>query len=131
MADMQSHGSMCAALYPIDTIKTRLQAMIGGGGIKALLQQGGGKALYAGEWDQLKWGRGASNSNSTRSRSLHRDTSCSVRSKLYKCPAVRVADLLWVQSTHADFWHAACLAEYVYVCVGMGASVLTPRCIII
>eukprot|EP00983_Pelagomonas_calceolata_P040380 1137585-Pelagomonas_calceolata.AAC.7 len=38
----------CAALYPLDTIKTRLQAMIGGGGLKALLQSGGGKGLYAG-----------------------------------------------------------------------------------
>jgi hypothetical protein len=37
-----------AALYPIDTIKTRLQAMIGGGGLQALLSSGGGKALYAG-----------------------------------------------------------------------------------
>ena len=37
-----------AALYPLDTIKTRLQAMRHGGGIKALLQAGGGKALYAG-----------------------------------------------------------------------------------
>jgi len=42
-----------AALYPIDTIKTRLQSMIGGGGWKALLQQGGGKALYAGVWGNL------------------------------------------------------------------------------
>lgn len=42
---------MClpAALYPIDTIKTRLQAMIGGGGFKALMQSGGGKGLYAGK----------------------------------------------------------------------------------
>jgi hypothetical protein len=37
-----------AALYPLDTIKTRLQMMRSGGGIKALLQAGGGKALYAG-----------------------------------------------------------------------------------
>jgi solute carrier family 25 S-adenosylmethionine transporter 26 len=42
-----------AALYPIDTIKTRLQAMIGGGGIKALLSSGGGKGLYAGVWGNL------------------------------------------------------------------------------
>jgi solute carrier family 25 S-adenosylmethionine transporter 26 len=42
-----------AALYPIDTIKTRLQAMIGGGGMKALLQSGGGKGLYAGVWGNL------------------------------------------------------------------------------
>ncbi|GIL81674.1 hypothetical protein Vretimale_1310 [Volvox reticuliferus] len=41
------------ALYPIDTIKTRLQAMIGGGGLKALLQSGGGKGLYAGVWGNL------------------------------------------------------------------------------
>ncbi len=27
--------------------------MIGGGGLKALLQQGGGKALYAGVWGNL------------------------------------------------------------------------------
>uniref|UniRef100_A0A7S0X188 Mitochondrial carrier protein n=1 Tax=Chlamydomonas leiostraca TaxID=1034604 RepID=A0A7S0X188_9CHLO len=45
--------SVEAALYPIDTIKTRLQAMIGGGGIKALLQSGGGKGLYAGVWGNL------------------------------------------------------------------------------
>lgn len=44
---------MEAALYPIDTIKTRLQAMIGGGGMKALLQSGGGKGLYAGVWGNL------------------------------------------------------------------------------
>jgi solute carrier family 25 S-adenosylmethionine transporter 26 len=42
-----------AALYPIDTIKTRLQAMIGGGGLMALLASGGGKALYAGVWGNL------------------------------------------------------------------------------
>lgn len=42
-----------AALYPIDTIKTRLQAMIGGGGIKALLEAGGGKGLYAGVLQNL------------------------------------------------------------------------------
>ncbi|GFR47022.1 hypothetical protein Agub_g8707, partial [Astrephomene gubernaculifera] len=41
------------ALYPIDTIKTRLQAMIGGGGLKALLASGGGKGLYAGVWGNL------------------------------------------------------------------------------
>lgn len=41
------------ALYPIDTIKTRLQAMIGGGGFKALMQSGGGKGLYAGVWGNL------------------------------------------------------------------------------
>jgi hypothetical protein len=44
------HARAITALYPIDTIKTRLQAMIGGGGLRALLQQGGGKALYAGEF---------------------------------------------------------------------------------
>jgi hypothetical protein len=43
----------CAALYPIDTIKTRLQAMIGGGGFKALMSSGGGKGLYAGVWGNL------------------------------------------------------------------------------
>eukprot|EP00878_Enallax_costatus_P029993 GHUV01032578.1.p1 GENE.GHUV01032578.1~~GHUV01032578.1.p1 ORF type:complete len:248 (+),score=73.99 GHUV01032578.1:170-913(+) len=42
-----------AALYPIDTIKTRLQAMIGGGGFKALMSAGGGKGLYAGIWGNL------------------------------------------------------------------------------
>lgn len=42
-----------AALYPIDTIKTRLQAMIGGGGFKALMSSGGGKGLYAGVWGNL------------------------------------------------------------------------------
>jgi hypothetical protein len=41
------------ALYPIDTIKTRLQAMIGGGGFKALIESGGGKGLYAGVWGNL------------------------------------------------------------------------------
>jgi hypothetical protein len=40
-------------LYPIDTIKTRLQAMIGGGGWKALVKSGGGKGLYAGVWGNL------------------------------------------------------------------------------
>lgn len=42
-----------AALYPIDTIKTRLQASISGGGIRALLRGGGGNALYAGVWGNL------------------------------------------------------------------------------
>jgi hypothetical protein len=42
-----------AALYPIDTIKTRLQAMRSGGGIRALIQAGGGRALYAGVWGNL------------------------------------------------------------------------------
>ena len=37
-----------AALYPIDTVKTRLQMATTGGGIRALLKAGGGKALYAG-----------------------------------------------------------------------------------
>ncbi|KIY99414.1 S-adenosylmethionine carrier protein [Monoraphidium neglectum] len=41
------------ALYPIDTIKTRLQAMIGGGGFKALIESGGGRGLYAGVWGNL------------------------------------------------------------------------------
>lgn len=45
--------SVEAALYPIDTIKTRLQAMIGGGGFKALMSSGGGKGLYAGVWGNL------------------------------------------------------------------------------
>lgn len=42
-----------AALYPIDTIKTRLQAAVGGGGLSALLKTGGGRALYAGVWGNL------------------------------------------------------------------------------
>jgi hypothetical protein len=42
-----------AALYPIDTIKTRLQAMRSGGGLRALLQAGGGRSLYAGVWGNL------------------------------------------------------------------------------
>eukprot|EP01023_Acetabularia_acetabulum_P017756 TRINITY_DN18907_c0_g1_i11.p2 TRINITY_DN18907_c0_g1~~TRINITY_DN18907_c0_g1_i11.p2 ORF type:complete len:309 (+),score=70.43 TRINITY_DN18907_c0_g1_i11:246-1172(+) len=42
-----------AVLYPIDTIKTRLQNMRKGGGIKALISSGGGKALYAGVWGNL------------------------------------------------------------------------------
>eukprot|EP00884_Botryococcus_braunii_P006887 jgi/Botrbrau1/1619/Bobra.0185s0034.1 len=42
-----------AVLYPLDTIKTRLQLMKSGGGFKALLQTGGGKALYAGVWGNL------------------------------------------------------------------------------
>ena len=43
----------CAALYPIDTIKTRLQSATHGGGLRALLQRGGGKALYSGLWGNL------------------------------------------------------------------------------
>jgi solute carrier family 25 (mitochondrial S-adenosylmethionine transporter), member 26 len=42
-----------AALYPIDTIKTRLQAAVGGQGWGALIKSGGGKALYAGVWGNL------------------------------------------------------------------------------
>lgn len=42
-----------AALYPIDTIKTRLQAMRSGGGFSALLKSGGGRGLYAGIWGNL------------------------------------------------------------------------------
>ncbi|KAL3152426.1 hypothetical protein ABBQ32_001477 [Trebouxia sp. C0010 RCD-2024] len=42
-----------AALYPIDTIKTRLQLMLRGGGFKALVKQGGAKNLYAGVWGNL------------------------------------------------------------------------------
>jgi solute carrier family 25 S-adenosylmethionine transporter 26 len=45
--------SVEAALYPIDTVKTRLQAMRSGGGIRALLQAGGGRAVYAGIWGNL------------------------------------------------------------------------------
>lgn len=39
---------MVAALYPIDTVKTRLQMATTGGGVRALFKGGGGKALYAG-----------------------------------------------------------------------------------
>ena len=46
-------GLCHAALYPIDTIKTRLQASISGGGLRALLKGGGGNALYAGVWGNL------------------------------------------------------------------------------
>jgi len=42
-----------AALYPIDTIKTRLQLARTGGGVGALLRSGGGKALYAGVFGNL------------------------------------------------------------------------------
>lgn len=42
-----------AALYPIDTIKTRLQAMRSGGGFGALMKSGGGRSLYAGVWGNL------------------------------------------------------------------------------
>lgn len=42
-----------AALYPIDTIKTRMQMARTGGGIRALFKSGGGKALYAGVWGNL------------------------------------------------------------------------------
>lgn len=45
--------SVEAALYPIDTIKTRLQAMHSGGGFSALLKAGGGRGLYAGIWGNL------------------------------------------------------------------------------
>ena len=45
--------SVEATLYPIDTIKTRLQAMRSGGGFSALLKAGGGRALYAGIWGNL------------------------------------------------------------------------------
>ncbi|PRW20277.1 S-adenosylmethionine carrier chloroplastic mitochondrial [Chlorella sorokiniana] len=45
--------SVEAALYPIDTIKTRLQAMRSGGGLSALLKAGGGRSLYAGIWGNL------------------------------------------------------------------------------
>lgn len=46
-------ASVEACLYPIDTIKTRLQAMRHGGGFRALMQAGGGRALYAGVWGNL------------------------------------------------------------------------------
>lgn len=45
--------SVEAALYPLDTVKTRLQAMRSGGGLSALLRAGGGRALYAGVWGNL------------------------------------------------------------------------------
>ena len=42
-----------AALYPLDTIKTRLQTATSGGGLAALMRSGGGKALYSGVWGNL------------------------------------------------------------------------------
>lgn len=42
-----------AALYPIDTVKTRLQMATTGGGVRALFKAGGGKALYSGLWGNL------------------------------------------------------------------------------
>lgn len=39
-----------AALYPIDTIKTRMQMARTGGGVRALFKSGQGGKLYAGEW---------------------------------------------------------------------------------
>lgn len=51
--DHDPASGVCAALYPIDTIKTRLQSATHGGGLRALLQRGGGKALYSGLWGNL------------------------------------------------------------------------------
>ena len=48
-----TRSTLLAALYPIDTIKTRLQLMLKGGGFKALVKQGGAKNLYAGVWGNL------------------------------------------------------------------------------
>eukprot|EP00210_Caulerpa_lentillifera_P004239 g4043.t1 len=42
-----------ATLYPIDTIKTRLQMMTSGGGVKALFKGGGLGKLYSGIWGNL------------------------------------------------------------------------------
>ncbi|CAD7703216.1 unnamed protein product [Ostreobium quekettii] len=42
-----------AALFPIDTIKTRLQAMRSGGGMRALLRGGGAGRLYSGIFGNL------------------------------------------------------------------------------
>uniref|UniRef100_A0A061SHI5 Solute carrier family 25 (Mitochondrial S-adenosylmethionine transporter), member 26 n=1 Tax=Tetraselmis sp. GSL018 TaxID=582737 RepID=A0A061SHI5_9CHLO len=46
-------SSVEAALYPIDTIKTRLQAMRQGGGIRALISGTTFSSLYAGVWGNL------------------------------------------------------------------------------
>ena len=48
-----THILLPAALYPLDTIKTRLQLMIKGQGLKSLWQSGGGRNLYAGMWGNL------------------------------------------------------------------------------
>ena len=48
-----THVPLPAALYPLDTIKTRLQLMIKGQGLKSLWQSGGGRNLYAGMWGNL------------------------------------------------------------------------------
>ena len=48
-----THIPLPAALYPLDTIKTRLQLMIKGQGLKSLWQSGGGRNLYAGMWGNL------------------------------------------------------------------------------
>ena len=50
---LPSRACRAAALYPIDTIKTRLQLARTGGGVGALLRSGGGKALYAGVFGNL------------------------------------------------------------------------------
>eukprot|EP00891_Asterochloris_glomerata_P005642 jgi/Astpho2/5642/Aster-02891 len=47
------HRKEAWALYPLDTIKTRLQLMIKGQGLKSLWQSGGGRNLYAGMWGNL------------------------------------------------------------------------------
>ncbi|KAK9864898.1 hypothetical protein WJX84_008193 [Apatococcus fuscideae] len=42
-----------AALYPLDTIKTRMQAVASGGGMGELFKGGGLRALYSGLWGNL------------------------------------------------------------------------------
>lgn len=44
---------LLSVLYPIDTIKTRLQTMRSGGGIGALFRSGGSGKLYSGLWGNL------------------------------------------------------------------------------
>lgn len=44
---------MQAAVWCHKHMQARLQAMIGGGGFKALMSTGGGKGLYAGVWGNL------------------------------------------------------------------------------
>ena len=44
---------MLAALYPLDTIKTRMQAVTSGAPIGELLKGGGLRALYSGLWGNL------------------------------------------------------------------------------
>ena len=55
LCDMPDTGSAPhrAALYPLDTIKTRLQTATSGGGLAALMRSGGGRALYSGVFGNL------------------------------------------------------------------------------